>query len=113
MLLPVSRLEEESFIKYNNTKVVQLAADVLKRRERTVIGLKQKMFKNESLYIIIFTANHKVDLKEARIYCEKLGLNKAMAMDGGASTSVNYKNIEIFSSDNNERKVKSFLVIEN
>ena len=44
---------------------------------------------------------------------EKLGLSKAMAMDGGASTSVNYKNIEIFSSNNNERKVKSFLVIEN
>ena len=113
MLLPSLRLEEESFINYDDAKVVQIAADVLKRRERTIIGLKQKMFKNDSLYIIIFTKNHKADLKEARIYCEKLGLNKAMAMDGGASTSINYKNIEIFSSDNNERKVKSFLVIEN
>ena len=36
-----------------------------------------------------------------------------MAMDGGASTSINYEDIEISSNDANQRRVKSFLVIEN
>ena len=113
MLLPNLRLEEESFIKYNNNKVVDLAADVTKRRERTIIGLKDGAFNNNFMYIIIFTNAHKVSLIEARDYCKNLKLKKALAMDGGASTSINYKDIEIYSSHDNTRKVKSFLVIEN
>ena len=113
MLLPNLRLEEESFIKYNKNKVVDLAADVTKRRERTIIGLKEGKFNNDFMYIIIFTNAHKVSLTEARDYCKNLKLKKALAMDGGASTSINYKDIEIYSSYDNTRKVKSFLVIEN
>ena len=113
MLLPSLRLEEESFIKYKGNKVVDLAADVLKRRERTIIGLKGNVLGDGYLYIIIFSQAHKISLPEARDYCKKLKLNKAMAMDGGASTSINYKDIEIYSSHDNTRRVKSFLVIEN
>lgn len=113
MIIPDLRLEEESFIKIKEGKTIPLAADVLKRRERTIIGLKEGFLNNDFLYIVIFSKSNKVALNEARDYCLKLGLNKAMAMDGGASTSINYKDIEIFSSTNNERKVKSFLVIEN
>ena len=38
--------------------------------------------------------------------------DKAMALDGGASTSINYKNVEIYSSLGSQRRVKSFLVVE-
>lgn len=113
MLLPKFRLEEESFIKYNGRKLVDLAADVTKRRERTIIGLKDGFFGNDYLYIIIFTNKHKATMKEARDYCKGLHLTKAMGFDGGASTSINYKDIEVISSYSNTRKVKSFLVIEN
>lgn len=113
MILPKLRLEEESFITYKDRRSIQLAADVLKRRERTIIGLKRGVLGNDYLYIIIFTKDHKVALNEARDYCMKLRLNKAMAMDGGASTSINYEDIEISSNDADQRRVKSFLVIEN
>lgn len=113
MLIPNLRLEEESFVKYENNKAISLASDVLKRRERTIIGLKKDKFGNEFMYIIIFTSDKKVALNEARNYCLKLKLDKALAMDGGGSTSINYKNIEVSSDKNGQRKVKSFLVIEN
>lgn len=113
MIIPDLRLEEESFIKYKNNKAISLAADVLKRRERTIIGLKKGILNNDSLYIIIFTNAHKAALNEVRDYCLKLKLDKAMAMDGGASTSINYKDIEIYSANDGQRRVKSFLVIEN
>ena len=113
MIIPSLRLEEESFITYKDRRAVQLAADVLKRRERTIIGLKKGILGTDYLYIIIFTKDHKVALNEARDYCLKLGLNKAMAMDGGGSTSINYRDIEILSDDDSQRKIKSFLVVEN
>ena len=112
MLLPKLRLEEESFVRYDGEKLVDIAADVTKRRERTIVGIKDGFFGNDYLYIIIFTNKHKATMKEARDYCKGLHLTKAMGFDGGASTSINYKDIEIISSFGNTRKVKSFLVIE-
>ena len=111
MILPDLRLVEESFIKYNEGKIVPLGADVLKRRERTVIGLKNGK-RDDYLYIIIFTKDSKMALNEVRDYCKNLGLDKAMNFDGGASTSINYGDIEIFSEQGSQRRVKSFLVIE-
>ena len=111
MILPSMRLVEESFIKYKNGKIIGLAADVLKRRERTIIGLKHEIA-GEYLYIVIFSNEHKADFNEAREYCIKLGLDKAMGMDGGASTSINFNDIEVFSATDGQRRVKSFLVIE-
>ena len=112
MILPNLRLEEESFVKYNGGRSIQLAGDVLKRRERTIIGLKKGILGFDSLYIIIFTSNNKVTLLEARDYIEKLKLDKALNMDGGASTSINFGDIEIYSNDGEQRRVKSFIVIE-
>lgn len=106
-IYPKMNLEKESFVIKEKNKVKFQAADVLKRRERTVLALKK-----DTLYIIIFTNQNKVTMAEARDFCAKMGVNKAMALDGGASTSVNYKNIEIFSSLTSQRRVKSFLVIE-
>ena len=38
--------------------------------------------------------------------------DKAMALDGGASTSVNYRDVEIYSNTGLQRRVKSFLIVE-
>ena len=107
LIYPKMNLEKESFIKTENNKVTFQAADVLKRRERTVLGLK-----NELLYLIIFTNQNKVTVNEIRDFCKKMKFDKAMALDGGASTSINYKNVEIYSSLGSQRRVKSFLVVE-
>ncbi len=107
LVYPVMNLEKESFIIKENDKVKFQAADVLKRRERTVLALK-----NEILYFIIFTNQNKVSVTEIRDFCKKMKFDKAMALDGGASTSVNFKDVEVYSSFGSQRRVKSFLVVE-
>ncbi len=108
-LIPDYDIAREGFIKLNDkAKISYDAVDILKRRPRTVVGLK----KND-LYIIIFTKNNKIAVNEAIDVCKKLKLEKAMALDGGGSTAISYKDINIFSEGNTGRKVRSFLVIEN
>ncbi|MBR1616791.1 phosphodiester glycosidase family protein [bacterium] len=109
MLYPDMDLEGEGFIVKNKEgEVTFQAIDILKRRERTVIGLKGKW-----LYIVIFTKDHRLDGNEMRDYMRKnLKVKKAMGLDGGLSTSFNYKNISIGSLEKYQRRVKSFLVVE-
>lgn len=108
MLLPTMDLAKEGFVVYEDGMVKSQSADILKRRERTAVGLKGKY-----LYIVIFTKDHKVDANEMRDYMKKeLKLKKIMAFDGGLSTSINYKDISIGSLGRYQRRVKSFLVIE-
>jgi len=104
---PKMNLEAESFVVMENNKIKLQAADVLKRRERTVLALK-----NDILYFVIFTNQNKVNVNEIRDFCKKMKFDKAMALDGGASTSVNFKDLEIYSSIGSQRRVKSFLVVE-
>ena len=108
ILYPDMDLEGEGFVKYENGTVKFQSVDILKRRERTAIGLKGKW-----LYIVLFTHDYKVDANEMRDYMRnKLKLKKILAFDGGLSTSVNYKDINIGSIGKYQRKVKSFLVVE-
>ena len=108
MLLPTMDLAQEGFVTIENDIVKSQSVDILKRRERTAIGIKGK-----HLYIVLFTKDHKVDAHEMKKYMEEtLKVKKAMAFDGGLSTAVNYKNISIGSLGKYQRRVKSFLVIE-
>lgn len=108
IMLPTMDLVQEGFVKYEDGMVKFQSADVLKRRERTAIGLKGKC-----MYIIVFTKEHKADINELKEYFEKeLKIKKALAFDGGLSTAFNYKNLSIGSIKKYQRKVKSFLVIE-
>ena len=108
MFYPTMDLVGEGFVVYEDDVVKSQSADILKRRERTVICLKGKY-----LYIVIFTKDHKVDIIELKKFMEeKLKIDKAMAFDGGISTAINSKNISIGSIGKYQRKVKSFLVIE-
>ena len=108
MLYPTMDLVQEGFVVKENDIVKSQSVDILKRRERTAIGLKGKY-----LYIVLFIKDHKVDAHELRDFMiENLKLKKAMAFDGGLSTAVNYKNISIGSLGKYQRRVKSFLVVE-
>jgi len=107
-LYPCMDLLGEGFIKIENDMTHDLGVDILKRRERTALALKGKY-----LYIVIFTKDHKVDAIEMKEYLvNNLKVEKAMALDGGLSTAINYKDISIGSLGKHQRRVKSFLVIE-
>jgi len=112
LILPELRLEEEFFVVKQDGKVVRESASVLSRCARTIIGLK-KTDKGEEIHILIITNKNPKTIYEVKDLCEKLGLDKAMAFDGGSSTSLNYKkSIEVVSThDAGGRMLKSFLVV--
>ena len=108
MLYPTMDLVQEGFVVKENDVVKSQSVDILKRRERTALGIKGKY-----LYIVLFTKDHKVDAYEMRDYLsQELKLKKVMALDGGLSTAVNYKNISVGSLGKYQRRVKSFLIVE-
>ena len=109
LILPELRLEEEAFIIKKDGVVVRESCSVLQKVARTIIGLK-----DDDAYILIFTDEHPVTLQEVQEYCQKLGLDRAMAFDGGSSTSMNYLDkIDVISTkgDGAGRRLKSFLLV--
>ena len=108
MIYPEEGMEKEGFVKYDETgyPLIQ-SAHVLKKRARTIIALK-----DDYLYVVIFSNFAPVTIPEVTKKLEKYHFDKIMAFDGGPSTSLNYEDNEIFSSNNEQRKVKSFLIIQ-
>lgn len=110
MILPQLRLEEEFFIvkdEYGN--ITRESASVLHKTSRTIIGIK-----DEEAHILIITDKNPMDIYEVQKLCKSLGFDRAMAFDGGSSTSLNYKNsIEVVSNigDGGGRMLKSFMII--
>lgn len=114
-LYPTLRLEDEYFVEKKDGKVVRDSISAYKKCARTAIGIK-----DNDIYIIIATVNHRMTLPELAQYCKSLHLTKAMNFDGGGSTSVDFKGnsytnnqpLSIISDkDKSARKLKSFLVI--
>lgn len=114
LILPDLNLEEEFFIVKKEGKVVRESASVLEKTARTVIGLKKGVCGDE-IHILIFTNENPKNIYEVQDYCKSIGLYRAMAFDGGSSTSLNYKNtIDIVSTkDAGGRMLKSFLILQN
>ncbi len=114
-LLPNLRLEEEFFIvKDKEGNVIRESASVLHKTARTLIGIKNIDGKQEA-HIFIVTNEHPMDIYEARDLCSSYGLDSAMAFDGGSSTSLNYKKINVTSTQNSGdtgRALKSFMIIK-
>ena len=110
MILPQMRLEEEFFIvKDEEGNIIRESASVLHKTSRTIIGIKD----NEA-HILIITDENPMDMYEVQTLCKELGFDRAMAFDGGSSTSLNYKNsIEVVSTigDGGGRMLKSFMII--
>ena len=111
LILPELRMEEEGFVVRNDEgEVVRETASVLHKTSRTIIGLKG----TDECHILIITDDNPMDLYEVQKLCKELGLDRAMAFDGGSSTSMNYKNkIEVVSlkGDGAGRMLKSFMLV--
>lgn len=110
MLLPAMDLEKEFFVVKECGKVIKESASVLHKCARTLIGLKE-----QDIHIFIITDKTPMTIYEAQALCSIYKLDKAMAFDGGSSTSFNYKSkINIVSTgiegDNTGRRLKSFMI---
>lgn len=115
-LLPNLRLEEEAFIvKDDEGNIIRESASVLHKTPRTLIGLKSLPKGEQEVHIFIVTNEHPMDIYEARDLCASYSLDSAMAFDGGSSTSMNYKKINVVStqtSGDTGRALKSFLIVK-
>lgn len=115
-LLPNLRLEEEFFIvKDSDGNVIRESASALHKVPRTLIGLKSTSKGEQEVHIFIVTNKNPMTLIEAKDLCVSYGLDSAMAFDGGSSTSLNYKNINVVStqdSGDTGRALKSFMIIK-
>ena len=115
-LLPNLRLEEEFFIvKDKDGNIIRESASVLQKTPRTLIGLKTIDEDSQEVHIFIVTNKKPMDIFEARDLCASFGLDSAMAFDGGSSTSLNYEDINVVSTqDKNDtgRALKSFMIIK-
>ncbi len=111
LILPELRMEEEGFIVKNEQgEVVRESASVLHKTSRTIIATKG----NDECHILIITDENPMDLYEVQKLCSELKFDRAMAFDGGSSTSMNYKKtIEVISKkgDGAGRMLKSFMVV--
>jgi len=110
LIYPQLRLEEEFFVVYDKEgNVIRESCSVLHKTSRTIIGLK-----DEEAHILIITDKHPMDLYEVRDYVKQLGWDRAMAFDGGSSTSMNYlKQYNITSvGDGAGRSLKSFMIVK-
>ena len=111
LILPELHLEEEGFIVKNaQGEVTRESASVLHKTPRTIIGLKG----TDECHILIITDENPMDMYDVQKLCKELQLDRAMGFDGGASTSLNYKNkLEVVSKDDGTgRMLKSFLIIQ-
>ena len=109
-IYPELRLEEEFFIvKDKQGNIIRESCSVLHKTARTIIALK-----DNNIHIFIITTKKPMTLQEAADYVKSFGVEKAMAFDGGSSTSLNYKDINITSTqsegEDTGRKLKSFMI---
>ncbi len=111
MIYPDLRLEEEAFIvKDKDGNIIRESASVLHKTARTIIGLK-----DDTVHIFIITNENPMTMYEVRELVENYKLDKAMAFDGGSSTSLNYLNkinvVSVESGGNDTgRRLKSFMI---
>ena len=108
LVYPQLRLEEEAFIVKKDGEVIRESCSVLHKTARTIIGLK-----GDDAHILIITDKHPMDMYEVHDYVKSLGWDRAMAFDGGSSTSMNYMNKYNVTSvgDGAGRSLKSFLIV--
>lgn len=109
LVYPQLRLEEEAFIVKKDGEIIRESCSVLHKTARTIIGLK-----GDDAYILIITDKHPMDMYEVHDYVKSLGWDRAMAFDGGSSTSMNYLDKYNITSvgDGAGRSLKSFLIVK-
>ena len=110
IILPVMDLEKEFFIlKDKNGKIIRESASVLQKRARSVVAFKKN---TNDLFFIVVSNDNPMSLPQLQRFLISFGFEKALNLDGGPSTSVNFKDFEIYSSHKEPRKLKSFLLVK-
>lgn len=101
-------LEKEYFLVKNGETVVRDSINAEKKLARSAIGIK-----SNDLYLFVVTDKNPMTIEELRTYMKEQGMEKALAFDGGSSTSFENGGISVTSKgDDLGRKVKSFLIIK-
>ena len=108
MLFTELRLEEEFFVLVKDGKIVSESASALHKYARTAIGVRDKY-----VYLFIVTKDAPMNLEELGTLARRWGCQKAMAFDGGGSTSFDARELHIISEkDDTARRLKSFLILK-
>lgn len=108
MLFPNLQLEEEFFVLIRDGKIVSESASSLHKYARTAIGIR-----GNNVYLFIITNEAPMNLEEVADLTRRWGMEKAMAFDGGGSTSFDSLDLHIISEKNDTaRKLKSFLILK-
>ena len=108
MLYPELRLAEEFFVLQRDGVLISESASCLHKYARTAIGIKQN-----KVYIFIITGENPMTLEEVSNLTKKWNMEKAMAFDGGGSTSFDSQELHIISEEAGQgRKLKSFLMLK-
>ena len=108
MLVPDLRLAEEFFILQRDGLTISESASCLHKYARTAIGIKEN-----KVYLFIITGEAAMTLAEVADLAKKWGMEKAMAFDGGGSTSFDSQELHITSEEKGQgRKLKSFLMLK-
>jgi len=112
-LLPELKLSEEAFVIKKDGKVVKESAGALSKCARSAVGIK-----NNHVFLVAISNSKQMTLEELAQFMKELGVDQAMAFDGGSSTSL-YVNLPdqkkfnlVSAKENSARKVKSVLLIK-
>lgn len=109
ILYPELKTREEFFVKKNaEGKVTRDAIQAFYKKPRTAVAIK-----DNDVYFIVATKDYPMSLDDLYQFSKKQHFEKVLNLDGGGSTSFTNDSINIKSEKNDtQRKVKSFLVIE-
>lgn len=111
-LLPELDLEKEFFVVKKSGTVIRESASCLHKVARSAIAIK-----NDRVLLIAVSNNNPMTIKELADFAKGLGAQKALAFDGGSSTSlyVNLPDVKLninSAKDNGARRVKSVLIVK-
>lgn len=118
-LVPNFDLEDEFFVLKKEGKVVRESASALQKVARSAIGIKK-----DRILLVAISNQCTMTLEELADFMKSLGVEKAMAFDGGSSTSLyldynllgfetdKEKFILNSAKDNAARRVKSVLFVK-
>lgn len=110
-LIPTLKLKEEFFTLEKNGRVIRQSASALGRYARSAIGLK-----GDKVYLIAVSDEAGMTISELAELVKRLGMEKALAFDGGSSTSL-YVNLPqkkfslISMGEGVGRRVKTILLV--
>ncbi len=117
-LVPELKLEEEFFVLKKDGKIIRESAGVLHKYARSAIG-----FTKDRILLVAASNENPMTLEELADFMKKIGVQRAMAFDGGSSTSLYLNKLLIgmesdkptfnltSAKDNAARRVKSVLIV--